>query len=445
MPDKFSAGQYSHNATQITFNRLRKHFVKGSWLGINNRYAKNCTEMIAKDCPPKVRGRSRPTHQITGPKKTQLAEYIAASIPLHCIDGWSFLGKAIISHSIGDTEACKHFAYYAQLRAVMSLLASDGIGIFSGDHFSIQNANVNSSDIFGPITNRTHLLVKKQFIDWIASADSGKLFQKIIRPQGRPLEDWFSEISTSPLNYLAEDLLNQWGYDIKSMGVDQSAREHASYRPSGLINDLEFKNSTNIRKSLAVVEDIWRMCSTSMPGSFTLDTFLLRRSWEKYVGKNLTQGDVKPKMENMGVNGPELSRLTQTLTRKIQKQDPLLIVEASKKGKPSDSDYHIQMLCRATLLLRLATGAGLIMIEESKITKDDLKFWWENLGENYGLWEPGQNDPISDMWDEVESALASMSSGSASIDHHHRWRSDFATELLALSGCERIALSQFCI
>lgn len=439
MPDKFSSGTYSRSATQKTFNRLRRRFVGGSWLGIHNRYTKNCVEIIDKDC------KAPAPHRITGARKSQLAEYIAASVPLHCVDGWSFLGKAVASHAMGDTEACKHFAYYAQLRAVMSLLASEGIGIFNRKHFSIINANGKSSDLGGPINNSTHDLVREQFVEWVGHADSGKLFQKIIRPRGIPLETWFSEISTTRLNYLAEDWLKQWGYDITTFGIDKSARNHASYRPSGIARDLSFKNATRIRDSLDIVENIWRMCTIGGVGGFVVDTFLLRLSWEKYAGRRLTQSNARRVVENVGINDPELITLTQLFSRVIQRQDPMLIVKAGKRGRLNDPDYHIQMMARATLLLRLATGSGMAMIEEAHFSKDDLRFWWETFGENYGLWEPGQTDPISDMWAEIEAALESMSNGSGSINNHYQWRTTLATELLALSGCERIPLSQFCL
>ncbi len=442
MTDKFSTSHYSRIATKETFSRLKRHFHKDSWLGIKNRYAKDCTDKIREDCPSKPKNTP---HRIIGPRKTQLAEYIAASIPLHCMDGWSFLGKAIISHATGDAEACKHFAYYAQLRAVMSLLASDGIGVFSDVHFSIIGANGRSSDLSAPIRVKSHRLVREQFNDWVVHPDSGRLFQEIIRPHGVALESWFSEISTAPLNYLARDWLQHWGYDITTLGKDQSARELSSYRPSGLFKDPKYKNASHIKSSLEIVENIWRMCGTNGAGSFDVDPFLLRLSWEKITGRQLTPTEVRQTLENLGMNDPHLTNLSQIFSRQIQPKDPMLILEANKKGGITDPDYHIQMLCRATLLLRLATGAGMKLIEDAHITKEDLKFWWGPLGDNYGLWESGQEDPISDMWTEVEAALENMSSGSSSVRDHFEWRSNFATELLTLSGCERIPLSQFCL
>ncbi len=176
-----------------------------------------------------------------------------------------------------------------------------------------------------------------------------------------------------------------------------------------------------------------------------VDTFLLRLSWEKYVGRGVTQAAARQVLENLGINEPELTTLAQLFSRTIQGQDPMVVVEANKKGKPSDPDYHIQMMARATLLLRLATGSGMKMIENAHFSKDDLRFWWETFGENCGLWEPGHADPISDMWTEIEAALATMTGASSSVNNHYQWRTTLATDLLALSGCERIPLSQFCL
>ena len=61
----------------------------------------------------------------------KIAEYIAASIPLHVADGWTFLARAFESIRSGDRNTAVHLAYYAELRAAMSLLASEGVGVFN--------------------------------------------------------------------------------------------------------------------------------------------------------------------------------------------------------------------------------------------------------------------------------------------------------------------------
>jgi hypothetical protein len=84
------------------------------------------------------------------------------------------------------------------------------------------------------------------------------------------------------------------------------------------------------------------------------------------------------------------------------------------------------------------------MIEEAKTSKRDLKFWWEYVGENQGLWTSGLADPIVDMWAEVEEALENISNNATSATNHYDWRSNLAEEILTLGGCARIGLSQFC-
>jgi hypothetical protein len=66
-----------------------------------------------------------------------LAQYIAASSILHCADGWSYLGRAINCLLKGDPHRVVHLAYYAELRAALSLLASEAIGVFSRNNFVI--------------------------------------------------------------------------------------------------------------------------------------------------------------------------------------------------------------------------------------------------------------------------------------------------------------------
>lgn len=436
--DKFNPRSYSRSATQTTFNRLKRYFGSNRWIGSTNRYAVNCIDKIKNDC--------KPPRNIAA---NHLAEYIAASAPLHCLDGWSFLGKAIISHALGDTDASKHFAYYAQLRAVMSLMASEGVGIFDRKHFGVKSATRQSSTLTAPKTSSTHEFAETQFRSWANSNRSGDLLKNIIRPRGSSLEEWFNEISPGTKTAVhAQSWLDHWGYDLKKFRKDHDARNRASYRPTALGRDLTYRNSTNIAESLELVDSIWRMCMPDRSGGFTLDLHLLRASWDEHsrnIGRQPTRAGRETILNHFGILQPELNTLLDFFDRKTFSQDSIILTEARKKGSPEDYDYHKQMLCRATLLLRLATGASNQMITEAKISKTDLKFWWEAVGENFGLWESGLADPITDMWTEVETALQNMQTPSSPVGSHYHWRFNSAEEVLTLAGCERIALSQFCI
>ena len=67
----------------------------------------------------------------------QLIEAVAAAAPNHCIDGWSYVSRAMSALLAGDLHAARHLSYYAELRAGLSLLGSLGIGIFNGINFVV--------------------------------------------------------------------------------------------------------------------------------------------------------------------------------------------------------------------------------------------------------------------------------------------------------------------
>ncbi len=440
----FPSNAYSREATQATFNRLKAYLDDDRWLARGNRYAIKCVDRIRKDYKQDSR-----TKVITNDiVEKHLAEYIAASAPVHAIDGWGFLGKAIASHSIGDIEACKHFAYYAQLRAVMSLMASEGIGVFDNKHFAIKNADRRTSSVTAPKKSSTHDFAGSQFRSWAKSKSSGALLEKIIRPRGISLEEWFKEISPTKVSWLAQDWLDHWGYDLNKFKKDQDARNRASYRPTILDRDLNYRNASVVSDSIELVDAIWRMCSPDSVGGFSLDLQLMRVSWDEYSrmrGTTPTRADREKVLSDLGILQPELGNLVDFFERTTSSVDSIILTEARKKGSPEDVDYHSQMLCRATILLRLATGASASLIAKAKFDKDDLKFWSDFVGENSGLWESGAPNPITDMWNEVEEALHDLNVKAPSINNHYKWRSELANEVLTLSGCERIGLARFCL
>src|SRR5688572_29446428 len=95
---------------ELTLAGLRQFIRKRIWVGATNRYLANTTKTIEAELR---------AGQAQAPQ--QLAQYVAASTLLHCADGWSYLGKSIISLLRGDPHRALHLAYYAELRAAISL------------------------------------------------------------------------------------------------------------------------------------------------------------------------------------------------------------------------------------------------------------------------------------------------------------------------------------
>jgi len=72
------------------FIRLATHWQVSSWLGLRNRYRTHCIAVIDKDLKAKRK-----------PKARDMAEYIAASVPLHTYDGWAYGNALWSTHDSG--------------------------------------------------------------------------------------------------------------------------------------------------------------------------------------------------------------------------------------------------------------------------------------------------------------------------------------------------------
>src|SRR2546428_2970856 len=94
-------GRASTARLQDAFERLNPYLKNGRWLGKENRYRTQVDAVLDKDKGNSINDR-------------QLAEYIAASGPLHCADGWSYVGRSLACHAQGDTDAARHLAYYGE-------------------------------------------------------------------------------------------------------------------------------------------------------------------------------------------------------------------------------------------------------------------------------------------------------------------------------------------
>lgn len=197
-------------------------FMKGArWLGTGNRYSANPVNTLSGELA--AGGISSPG---------QLSEVIAASCLLHCADGWSYLGRAISSLLRGDPHRARHLAYYAELRAATSLLATEGVGIFRNEHFAITAANRASA--LGTRTN-THVFAWDCLEFWASQPASANLLAQVIKPYGLSLENWCDPLGgVSTLAPHAREWLKRWGVDLLMFNKDHRARNISTYQPDGV-------------------------------------------------------------------------------------------------------------------------------------------------------------------------------------------------------------------
>ncbi len=360
-------------------------------------------------------------------KEGAIAQYIAASIITHCYDGWNYLSRAIESFLNGDISSSIHFTYYSELRAVMSIMACNGIGIFDKRHVyfnSLMNIELLPSGRRSQLS--THGVANDLIKAW--GTDLSHFHRdnilKMIKVNNRNLYDWINAITGSQaqghINTVLNDWLGMWSIDIK-LGEDQRIRNETSYRP-------HFKTTKlNILDDLQDIFSIWSGLEPANSNPFNeIDKYLCRNALEQVfrmsngqkINTKKYQEFIEHIFDNLGESKDQF--LFKFLLRKENKDDHILMIEAKRDivDKKINFKKPLPMICRSILLLRLATGSAHNVLSECNIQKGRLDFWWQAKAESIGVIDNTSTDfetidlysDISNAIDEIKLKMSSINS-----------------------------------
>lgn len=429
----------SRNVVVTALEQMVSEFSRSDWLKLKNRYRQKTLARLKHDwsgnAPPKTTFRH-----------SHLAEYVAASTLLHCLDGWGFLGRAIDGHIHGDSIAARHMAYYAELRAAMSILASEGIGVFNNDNFIVAQTG---KCIRIPGKVGTHVITWLALEHWSTTQSASAMLANVIRPNGIPLSQWTNAVGNSASwRPVGELWLKSWGLDLLGFPEDRDARNEASYRPSE-INSVDHLTTLEASDFL---RQFWMIYEPSAPTRFdVLDRHLLRlgleNSYPVLTGRQRSRALIPKSVikRMLGVmNIPGEHEWERFLRRDTDPQDPMILTEAAGTLSISSPRHHLQVISRAALLLRVATGMCLSLLQSANIVLADLSFWWRPLAETRGLWTPGEEpDLVTDLWEDIEAIIVDMASWETSqvgtVPSYRQWRNDQPRTVTSMSDCELIA------
>ena len=376
---------------------IPKSVARRKWLYKNNRYRVNCTKQFESDLKANP---STIDHR-------DLTHYIIASAPTHAIDGWSYLGRSIDCTLRGDTYSAIHFAYYAELRAAMSLLASEGIGVFSKWHATIDDTgtcvpfphNSNRNPVRRSSAFGTHKVVWPMLQYWSTLKRASDLLDELISPSSIQMSTWLGDILGTSIRVrsIAQEWLTCWGLDISVVEDDHDNRNLASYRPS------EFRKpiALDVHEIVQFVEELWALFEPSSLGRFPLiEKHLIKKAWQA-SGSNVP---TIVELEGKGLDRVNANEWNSFLNNPII---PLPLEYGDKKSLLEDSYCHLQVISRAALLLFLSTLASRKLLVNAAISKDTLSFWWKHHGVERALWKNGNlpNDPL-DLWKDIDTAIA---------------------------------------
>ena len=340
----------------------------------------------------------------------EILDVLAATGPSHCLDGWTFLSRALAALLSGDTHTTRHLAYYAQLRAALSLLHCYGIGIFNGVNFAVDaegvplNIGNNKSRDRGP---GTHDAAWAALSGWAEQWDSARIFLNSMRFRGVSLLDSIDAVWPSAAAApLVSRIIENWGVDLK-----HSAEEHGSRNVSSYCAHAFNLAPSQVSSRLELVQSIWRSLEPDGRGGFpSLDRHLLRKLMDlmkeeqSRIGSqsNLWRTAFKrldPKIRSFA---------TQDFLERIESPTDLQVFTHAENTQPGD--VHA-MVCRALLLLRLATGVvrSAFVDAHFDLESDDLQAWFDTVGIDRGFWTINQRpEELETLWDEISFAIEDL-------------------------------------
>ncbi len=417
--NKTTLRKASRSKVEDYFIALPSDLRSTKWLRQTNRYRQNCTALYQKDL------------KANAVNERDLIAYISASAPTHVIDGWSYLGRAVDAALRGDAYAATHLGYYAELRAAMGILASEGIGIFQSRHPVVEGQGTTST--FRGKTTHSDIWPILRY--WATLRRAADLLDDLVRPHSIPLSRWLTTTGvTIPVRAVAQHWLTSWGLDLAVVDDDHDNRNLASYRPS------EFRRpQINVDQQTNFVEELWQLFEPSAARRFpNIERLLLRTARRKGTRSVPSVSDV----ENLGLTAQESSDWVAFLQRT---DDPSPLRLAEDQVSIEDPTCHQRIISRAALLLFLASAAARSLLSNARYSSDDLRFWWRRHGEDRALWprglEPG--DP-RDLWADIAQAISDSSQWRTNNGRNgmslREWRQSQTSAVVDFGGFELVGI-----
>lgn len=380
----------------------------------------------------------------------QLLELTAAAGPNHCIDGWGFLGCALDALLRRDLHACRHLAYYAQLRAALSILSSAGIGIFNQVHVVIDNhgtVNKLEDDKENKSGCGTHKIVWPALQEWAATEQGAEIFLRTLVIGKSTLLDSFQAIWPSrAIVSVAAPIAYQWSLDLKAGEAHHRRRNISSYAPQ-LLNPLKLV----LHDDVTFVETVWKLLEPSSNAGFqALDAHIMKNLFHKLheQDNDLLRESGKATIpvrdsEFIVHHGKLDAYVAQLVNREF-----LVGVDNEYasffRASQEDGDDPKSMIARAVLLLRSATACVCNSFQEAGVSTAalELREWLSPFLEARGLASSNfQDAPMADLWEDVKAGLQDMKLALESSNNNvHSFLSAQENGLPVVTQIERAAM-----
>jgi hypothetical protein len=316
-----------------------------------------------------------PPGKLTGPTE------LASEQVFHMIEGWRYASAATTAFLNHSQQASLHFAYYAELRAALSLLSWSGIRVKQRAHYYLDNNGVKKPVIHSP----THTAVWGLWQNWVKRTDAQALFTDHIRlTTGVPL----SQV-VSALQYIKPtQTIQGWGLDLAKTKADHTARNVSSYEAYWMRAPL----SKMKEEDLNLVLMLWKLLlpeETGLVFDGSLISFFVQEALPGMLA-SLSATNVAPATTSvadaMEIIVDEISSNTGLDSEHIARRLDAAQYDSLPFQLASSSNTEPKnVLCRAFFLLRLsmlATKSSMSLATNNATTE-----WLANWFEHAGLWD----------------------------------------------------------
>jgi len=351
---------------------------------------KPIAEALAKLGP--IGGRGEVLDQSVGSAPALVAgEQVA-----HLTEAWQYMGAAVRAVLCNAGDNAKHFAYYAQLRAVLSIFSGSGIRVSLGENFLINESGARVPFKLPERINRTHPLVWSLWDEWVKTTYAQELMGKNMSV--------ISGISLSDLALIPAGsgaLLGAWGYDLARGRKDHAARNDSSYKAMSRLASPEMDAA-----SIELVRRIWTLLLENGDG-VVFDATLVRYFVERYLASTVEQGVKDAQVVN---RKDVLDRVIEQTSAKTGVSKSMLEqvfsadVDTKLFDHASAAETNVEnVVSRALFLLRIATLALAEGLRSG--ANQHCKSWLAYWLQSGGLYNPDVHDAPSEIATDYEGAL----------------------------------------
>jgi hypothetical protein len=327
--------------------------------------------------------------------KTASPRTLAAESLVHATEGWKFLSSALTALLAHNEKQAIHYAYYAELRATVSILSSYGLRVRYPQSSYLEKGG--SEKLPSWKKDKTHTLVWRLWSDWALTLPAEDLFLDSLRVHPsvslRFFKDAISTVSASAN-------LTAWARDLQ-LDHEHEARNDASYEAGYSRENLRFMDASDFE----FVRDLWALVEPSAVGlqfEAQLVHWMLK-STAKDEEANELASTAKTGGGARWINRvmTEVERLTGVPTTELE-------TALSISTAPSQVfDFAFapvlgakNIVSRAFFLLRLATlPIGSAFIHEPRTLG---KTWLRDWLHHSGLFDPADGISPADVWADFE-------------------------------------------